>query len=94
MQAVQIRILMAFTLVVVLVVAWAATAVPAGASGRAASVSVCVNVARRVAISLPVTTDDVDPASLTRSNVDCETSAQWVERGGQRVWLVTVIPTR
>jgi len=95
MFAVQIRVLVLFTIIVAFVIALAASALPASAvDSTSGDVTVGVRVARRVALSLPADAASFDADSLTMSNVECETSSAWVERGGQRVLMVTVVPTR
>jgi len=93
MFAVQIRVLIAFTLIVMLVLVLATQAVPAVAADSSASaVTVSVRIAPRVALTLPLDGSDVNISDLTRSNVECEAFSEWVERGGQRVLLLTVVP--
>jgi len=94
MYALQIRVLIAFMLIVALAIALASVAIPTSAAADSATgtVSVEVRVARRVALSMPPVGATMDAAALTVSNVECETSTEWVERRGERVLLLTVVP--
>jgi len=93
MIAVQVRALIVFAVIVAFVVALAAAAVPAQASGGSAAMSVGAQINRRIVISLPQSSAAASGAQeRTLSNIACRTSRQWVERDGERVLMITVVP--
>lgn len=89
MYALQMKVLIVFALVVVFVVALALVGAPSHAAEAAGGVTVSVHVAHRIALTVP---DEAGAACATYANVDHLTATEWVERAGERVLLITVVP--
>ncbi len=92
MQALQLKLLVAFAVIVTMAVGLAASAIPAQAD--TAPVRVAVVVRRSVALTVAKPVGETNCGLAIASNVECYAEPTTIVRDGTAVTALTVVPSR